>query len=144
MLFPRPPHLWPQGLAFPAQSHPYRHLVRRRRYDDRYLKLDPAPRRHKIASVASPPWSSPRGKILKTKVVSSGGADKRMPAITSNGSTSFSRKIKRSAAEPRTPLPFQQRDPAQTMPYVFQIIVCVLINELWKNAFRLKGGVYAT
>jgi hypothetical protein len=30
------------------------------------------------------------------------------------------------------------------MPYVFQIIVCVLINELWKNAFRLKGGVYAT
>ena len=124
--------------------HHHRHLVHRRRYNDRCLELALTRRRRKLtASVARPPWSLLSGKSPKTKVVSSGDADNRRIVISLNGLTRFRKQTRQSAAEPRMRLPFLRRGPAaQMMPYVFQVIIDQPhTNVEKKTPFRLQRSI---
>ena len=141
MLFPHLLQTSSHCLVPLTHIHHHHHLVQRRRYNDRCLELALTRRRRKLtASVASRPLSLLSGKSPKTKVVSSGDADNRRTVISSNGLTRFHKQTRRSAAEPRTCLPFLRRGPAQMMPYVFQMIG--LRRTLKKKiTFRLQRSI---
>jgi len=99
-LFPRLLQTF-RSLASPAHihhdHHPMHHSLVRRRYNDRHLKLAPAPRWcHKLtASAVNPPWREPSRKNAQTKAVGSGDAQNRRTAsvVSSNGLMNFRKKI---------------------------------------------------